>query len=159
MRIARVDLVASRDDHVGDAGRRRGVRPARRRWPSSGAGGVILEPAGLLPCHRDRPSERRFRDRDRGLDAVGQLEYAFPAGRQRPLGGALLAADNLAIAAAVPTMDLRPCTGLRSTFEICLLPAFRLIVEIANEPSAALELDLILIDTVRVMGVEEDYEL
>jgi hypothetical protein len=71
----------------------------------------------------------------------------------------LIAADNLAVAAVVPTLDLRALDSAVGTFSVELTPRFRLRFDIASEsvPRAAGDgqIDLSEVGAVRIVAVEE----
>jgi hypothetical protein len=69
----------------------------------------------------------------------------------------LAAADNLAIAATVPTLDVTPLASHGGGFVLRLRPGLRLVFEVADSaPHVAVngEVDLAKVETVRILAIE-----
>ena len=71
----------------------------------------------------------------------------------------LVAADNLAVAAVVPTLDLRAVDSAVGTFSVQLTPRFRLRFDVASEPVPRAggdgQIDLAEVGALRIVAVEE----
>ena len=70
----------------------------------------------------------------------------------------LMAAGNLAIAKAVPTLDVTPLASQTGGFVLRLRPRLRLIFEIADRTphvDGNDEVDLAKVETVRILAIEE----
>ena len=81
---------------------------------------------------------------------------AAPLVRQRLCE--LMAADNVAVALLVPTLELRHAEDSKSKFVVRLSPQFRLVFEsVADSVSADgdRQLDLAKIESIRVLAIEE----
>ena len=70
----------------------------------------------------------------------------------------LVAADNLAIAASVATLDVRPLTSRTRGFVIRLRPGLRLVFEVAD-PAVLVagdgNIDLVKVGAIRILAIEE----
>ena len=71
----------------------------------------------------------------------------------------LMAADNLAIAATLPTLDLRPLAGRTDDFAISVRPRLRMVFTIPSRathgPSASDEIDFASVETIHILAIEE----
>ena len=70
----------------------------------------------------------------------------------------LMAVDNLAIAAAVPTLDLKPFPSGAEGFVVTVRPRLRLLFEIAGAARRLAgngEVDLTTVETIRLLAIEE----
>ena len=69
----------------------------------------------------------------------------------------LMAADNVAVALRVPTLELRQAADSLSKFEVRLSSELRLVFESATDASryGDGQLDLTKIDSIRVLAIEE----
>jgi len=70
----------------------------------------------------------------------------------------LIAADNVAVALLVPTLELRRAEDSKSKFVVRLSPQFRLVFENAGDSACAdgdRQLDLAQIESIRVLAIEE----
>ena len=73
----------------------------------------------------------------------------------------LIAADTLAVAATVPTLELKPIPSLTGAFAIRLRPRLRLILEIADPsvlPVSNGGVDLSKVNAIRILAIEESDE-
>lgn len=68
----------------------------------------------------------------------------------------LMAADNLAIAASIPTLDLQRSSGHKSNYEIRLRERLRLTFEVADAASTTSngDVDLTSVAAIRILAIE-----
>ena len=71
----------------------------------------------------------------------------------------LMAADNLAIAASVPTLDLKPLTDGSEDFSVVVRPHLRMVFKVATQSSrrasANDHFDLASVETIHILAIEE----
>ena len=70
----------------------------------------------------------------------------------------LMAADNLAVAASVPTLDLKPVTSETDDFSVVVRPHLRMVFKVAaqcSRGSANDQLDLASVETIHILAIEE----
>jgi hypothetical protein len=70
----------------------------------------------------------------------------------------LIAADNLAIAATVPTLEVQPLASREASFVLAVGPRVRLVFEVADsapQVSGNGQIDLAKVATIRILAIEK----
>ena len=102
------------------------------------------------------PSLQRLAESSARLDAhFGPSDGALV--RQRICE--LMAADNLAIAASVPTLDLKSLRDRSEDFSVVVRPHLRMVFKVATQSSrrasANDQFDLASVETIHILAIEE----